>query len=360
MCECNEGYEETPDGKECIDSDECNYVLQCGFEDAVSRCVNIEGSYRCLCNAGFKLDHNRKCDDINECEIAGNAVCRNGDCENHRGTFQCLCHPGFELSEDNRNCIDIDECYNEANPYGTPCGNGICINTNGGYTCECEAGYEFDDGTCVNINECENTDGPDGVCKNGFCDDQDGGFKCSCPHGYAPTNDGSDCYDTRIGQCHLDSRTCQSANPLSKEVSKSTCCCQCSEQGSSWVYEDQCTTCPREGTEEFNKVCPNGCGSTTTPGTNHPKDIDECSLLEDCCNNGKCINTDGSYICECPNGYHLDSDGHTCVDKDECSTMLNPCGSGKCSNTEGGFSCICDDGLFQGPDGKCVGMSHRK
>ena len=344
VCDCNEGYEPSDDGKECLDKDECSYVFQCGQDDAVSRCVNIEGSYRCICNNGFKLNAQRKCENINECEIAGNSVCRNGDCEDQRGSFQCHCHEGFTLSDDKRNCIDIDECEYE------PCGNGECINTNGGYICECDAGYEFDDGTCVDINECGEMHD---VCKNGFCDNEpEGSFTCTCPHGYERTLDGTDCVDTREGACYIDSDTCSTQNPLSMPITKSHCCCQCNEE-SSWLFDGTCNTCPMEGTEEFAKLCPKGCGHTQTPD-GHPRDIDECALIEDCCINGKCLNTDGSYICECPQGYHLDSDGHTCIDMNECASIKNPCGRGTCSNNEGGYKCDCEEGLTM-KDGKCIG-----
>lgn len=39
-------------------------------------------------------------------------------------------------------------------------------------------------------------------------------------------------------------------------------------------------------------------------------DIDEC--LNDPCVNGQCINTDGSFRCECPLGYSLDISGVRC------------------------------------------------
>lgn len=41
-----------------------------------------------------------------------------------------------------------------------------------------------------------------------------------------------------------------------------------------------------------------------------PADVDEC--LNNPCVNGQCINTDGSYRCECPMGYQLDISGVIC------------------------------------------------
>ena len=48
-------------------------------------------------------------------------------------------------------------------------------------------------------------------------------------------------------------------------------------------------------------------------------DIDECAeLMDDCVH--ICQNTNGSYICDCRNGYSLDSDGFKCNGK---STLMS-------------------------------------
>lgn len=42
-------------------------------------------------------------------------------------------------------------------------------------------------------------------------------------------------------------------------------------------------------------------------------DIDECSLFGDAiCKNGRCINTNESFRCECNPGYKYDVDSHSC------------------------------------------------
>ena len=91
-----------------------------------------------------------------------------------------------------------------------------------------------------------------------------------------------------------------------------SCCCQCKE--GSWIYESECQTCPDQASEEFAKLCPKGCGKASSED-GCPKDINECDMVKDLCVNGTCVNTDGSYKCECGKGFHLDSDGHTCVGK---------------------------------------------
>lgn len=41
-------------------------------------------------------------------------------------------------------------------------------------------------------------------------------------------------------------------------------------------------------------------------------DINECEIYPDICKNGRCVNTDGSFRCECPPGFTLDHTGTEC------------------------------------------------
>lgn len=62
-----------------------------------------------------------------------------------------------------------------------------------------------------------------------------------------------------------------------------------------------------------------------------------------------CSNTEGSYSCECDQGFK--GDGTSCDDMDECKAGTDSCDdNAMCSNEEGSYSCSCSDG-FKG-DGK--------
>lgn len=72
------------------------------------------------------------------------------------------------------------------------------------------------------------------------------------------------------------------------------------------------------------------------------------------CENGKCVNIEGSFKCVCDPGYRLGPDGKRCMDIDEC--MTQPCQHGTCFNSPGSFRCECHSGFDLGPDGRsCLG-----
>ena len=83
-------------------------------------------------------------------------------------------------------------------------------------------------------------------------------------------------------------------------------------------------------------------------------DEDECQESNGHCE-GTCVNTVGSYHCQCPHGYQLNYDNHTCLDVDECWPDKFNC-SHKCVNLEGSAKCSCLQGYNLQDDGKsCVG-----
>ena len=63
-------------------------------------------------------------------------------------------------------------------------------------------------------------------------------------------------------------------------------------------------------------------------------DVDECKENDQLCSGGKCINSDGSYHCQCPAGFR--DNGGRCVDVDECEIQNGNCQK-FCINTKGKF-----------------------
>ncbi|XP_043990687.1 fibrillin-1 isoform X2 [Gambusia affinis] len=330
-CLCPNGYKTTPDRSMCVDVDECERQ-PCGN----GTCKNTVGSYNCLCYVGFQNSHNGDCIDIDECATQ-RGLCRNGQCLNSVGSFFCVCNDGYEITSDGRLCTDINECA--VNP-GT-CGKGTCVNMDGTYRCICLPGYYLHEETCEDIDECAQS--PE-ICMLGKCTNFDGSFTCECPEGFQLSASGRRCLDIRVSYCYTKFENGRCLSPKALNTSKAECCCT-SMPGQGWG--SPCEICPRKDEDAYPVLCPN---EGYKRGPDGPKDIDEC--LNNPCVNGQCINTDGSFRCECPTGYSLDISGVTCEDKNECE-IGNPCGNGTCTNVVGGFECACDDGFEPGPMMTC-------
>lgn len=51
--------------------------------------------------------------------------------------------------------------------------------------------------------------------------------------------------------------------------------------------------------------------------TDDCKDINECALNPNICKSGRCVNTKGSYRCNCYDGFVASRDGKQCIDQRE-------------------------------------------
>uniref|UniRef100_A0A8C2J4J2 Fibrillin 2b n=1 Tax=Cyprinus carpio TaxID=7962 RepID=A0A8C2J4J2_CYPCA len=331
-CMCHNGFKTTPDLTMCMDIDECERQ-PCGN----GTCKNTVGSYNCLCFPGFELTHNNDCMDIDECSVHASQVCRNGQCINSMGSFRCLCLDGYNLTPDGKNCVDINECVTLPGA----CQPGTCQNLDGSFRCICPPGYEVQNDKCVDINECNVEPN---ICQFGTCKNTPGSFQCLCQPGFVLSDNGRRCFDTRESFCftRFEAGKCSVPKPLN--TTKAKCCC---------------SLLPGEGWGDPCELCPPAFHTFTFPSHNpRPNvscasaDMNECVENPGICGNGLCINTDGSFRCECPFGYNLDYTGVNCVDTDECS-IGNPCGNGTCSNVPGGFECSCQEGFEPGPMMTC-------
>ncbi|XP_028994463.1 complement component C1q receptor [Betta splendens] len=147
-------------------------------------CDENGGEPRCFCHEDYELE-----EDGFSCRIRD--LCHADTCEHlcvmSESGYFCKCPHGFKLEENRRNCSDVDECESQA------CGEHVCKNTHGGYTCVCGDGYKLADGTCSDVNECEQS-----RCQHS-CVNSDGSFSCLCDEGFALSHDGRSCVD--IDEC---------------------------------------------------------------------------------------------------------------------------------------------------------------
>uniref|UniRef100_A0A3Q3XDF8 Uncharacterized protein n=1 Tax=Mola mola TaxID=94237 RepID=A0A3Q3XDF8_MOLML len=172
-CKCFPGYT----GKTC--SQDLN---ECGLKPrpCEHRCMNSYGSYKCYCLNGYTLTPDGSCVNSRTCSLAH---CQYG-CEEVHGEIRCLCpSAGLQLGQDERTCVDIDECVTGKNlcPY-----NRQCVNTFGNYYCKCQEGYDlkYVDGKydCVDQDECAT--GTHKCSHHADCLNTRGSYKCRCKSGF--------------------------------------------------------------------------------------------------------------------------------------------------------------------------------
>ncbi|XP_030304135.1 thrombomodulin [Calypte anna] len=174
ICMCEAGYRLAADGSSCEDVDDC--ALEPGLCEQL--CVNTEGAFECRCHSGYEMLEGR-CRPVSPCYRApceqhceevpegggylcgcfpGYAVdprdpsrcllhCNSSQCQAQCDPFtlSCECPDGFVLDEDQRVCVDLDECDMNYCPQN-------CTNHPGGYQCHCQDGYYLhNQNHCVEI-----------------------------------------------------------------------------------------------------------------------------------------------------------------------------------------------------------------
>ncbi|CAK8676039.1 unnamed protein product [Clavelina lepadiformis] len=286
VCECRIGYHPVDGAGGCTNINECE--MENGGCEHI--CVDLVGSYLCRCWEGYKLtEFGTKCEDIDECASHQNSLCDpNASCINVPGSFECHCKEGFGINGET--CIDFNECSYD---------NGecqfICENLDGSHQCTCPLGYllQEDRKNCRDINECSKPD-LNSCSGLAICINYVPGHECTCPSGYYATNDGNftSCEKTSqlISSIELDfdlekfCASCDFGCHLDEEGTSPSCLCQ---QGFEIVSEegDRC------------------------------QDIDECKNKSEspCGKNSNCVNTPGSFLCECVGDLYIpDFDGLAC------------------------------------------------
>ena len=93
----------------------------------------------CISNEGFtkSTDDESRCDDINECKVdTTRCNAKHQVCKNTFGSFICDCISGYEIQADG-SCVDVNECEE-----GHQC-DQICRNTVGSYNCDCHIEFKM-------------------------------------------------------------------------------------------------------------------------------------------------------------------------------------------------------------------------
>lgn len=338
--------------RHCIDIDECEERRKTNLDSPIcgpvgSKCLNIAGSFTCYCPRGYKSTQDGKsCVDIDECKEESNKCGVYGKCINTSGGFNCQCESGFILAPSGTECIhaQVESCWRACNPIfsvetttaGTV-GEGKpihVINPSEEPVYNYQYDYEF-------LSEYEKTE-----TVQAFRSDSE------------PTN--GPIVIPELNTVVHKASTTRSLNSMThnfmcdyqiRSTTKPSCCCQCLDNA--WGKDENSRgLCPEQGSEEFKKLCPKGCG-VSVDLTGEDEDLNECDLNPDnsFCPQGTCVNRDGSYRCECNKGFIL-AEKNICVDVDECATNSNICGphadhtkgNNGCINTSGSYKCICQEG----------------
>lgn len=187
-------------------------------------------------------------------------------CYQNGDSYLCACEQGFQLAEDGRSCVDFNDCSDARQ---CPGDNFVCVNKLGGFDCVCKDGYELRGGQCIDRNECAS-----GPCEH-ECQNTPGSYTCSCYDGYRKDPQSPD-------KCKLF-------------CGKEECPAEC------------------DPNNKFQCYCPDGYISEERGHSTVCMDIDECP---DALCDQSCINTFGSYACDCSRGYSL-VDEYKCIKSDD-------------------------------------------
>ncbi|XP_059496899.1 latent-transforming growth factor beta-binding protein 1-like isoform X2 [Stegostoma tigrinum] len=396
--DCPHGFEKTADGQ-CQDIDECSLPGICQN----GKCLNVRGSYSCVCSQGFVQDTSKsRCISQQVISLTKGPcyrIWRSGSCslpvrQNITKQICCCSRVGKAWGTECQKCPSpLTEGFREICPAGSGyhyirsdlrfsnrgpgerdhgitnmdrasltstsapfvqpthaprlretvstvrtspttaavprthrpapevhichrmpqiCGPGHCVIRQLGYTCACNTGFQLnlERSRCVDTDECRVRPRP---CLNGRCVNTVGSFHCACSKGFSANSHGTDCVD--IDEC-LDISTCPNAECVNS------------------LGSFRCLPCPT-GYRIQNRKC---------------SDIDECVNAAPCGNSGRCVNTEGSYQCDCNPGYRQSADGNRCADINECFEGDFCAPYGECLNSVGSYTCLCAEGFTTSAD----------
>ncbi|XP_051900341.1 LOW QUALITY PROTEIN: latent-transforming growth factor beta-binding protein 1-like [Pristis pectinata] len=410
----------------------------------VTECRECPMSPENECPQGFQKMVDGECQDINECTSP--RICQNGKCVNVRGSYGCLCNPGYVQDTSKSRCISqqvisltrgpcyriwrsgscslpvvqnitkqICCCSRVGKAWGPNCQRCPSPGT-GAFREVCPAGpgYHYTRSDLRYINRVieersqsrepvdqvrqtttlapriqhtvaprlrlttsvarihtttttaqprSTTPAPElhiclrvpQVCGPGRCVMRQQDYTCVCNTGFQLNAERSRCVDT--DECGQRPSPCPNAR-CENMVGSYRCVCSrgfaANSHGTDCIDIDECLddfTCP-------NSECVNSIGSfhclpcPTGYQIRNRKcaDIDECANGATCGEAGMCVNTEGSYQCTCNPGYRLSADGNQCADINECFEGDFCAPYGECLNSAGSYTCLCAEGFTTSSD----------
>ncbi|XP_059158915.1 tolloid-like protein 1 [Physella acuta] len=227
------------------------------------------GPERCTQNCGCVVEHTVYCNNFN-----GSCTCKKGWTSPTCGT-------------------DVDEC---ADPLIEACPRNyqVCRNNIGGFDCDCQAGLVKNPvtGAC----EADSSRPCTGACP-GLCG------KITLPGQVTPTE-----------QCYCPYNTKLVGNQ----------CVECTGLTYGRNCERSCSTCVKNNTQRCDNVTGQCICLPGWSGSTCADDVDECSfsgnlkVCRETTGNYYCVNTPGSYRCDCFQGFEKAPNG-TCVRADYAS-----------------------------------------
>ncbi|XP_028278806.1 latent-transforming growth factor beta-binding protein 1 isoform X2 [Parambassis ranga] len=238
-------------------------------------------------------------EDVNECTLFAEEVCKGGFCLNNEGSYECYCRTGQYYDSAKLECTEQQEQAELINNHG------ICWEKLITMTCT----QPMPSNRQTTFTEC--------CCLYG----EAWGMDCAL----CPAKDSED----YASMCNIPFASEQ--QPYGRDALVA---------GPVHEYEMSPDYSPSPEQRPF----PPSFGIEERPyKAFEGLRAEECGVLNGC-ENGRCVRVQEGYTCECFVGYTLDLSLMACVDVNECSELNNRmslCKNSKCINTVGSYQCVC-------------------
>uniref|UniRef100_A0A914YTE7 EGF-like domain-containing protein n=1 Tax=Panagrolaimus superbus TaxID=310955 RepID=A0A914YTE7_9BILA len=329
ICQCKPGFQKKAGSpRECEDINECHLSRPC---HQLAYCKNTPGSYSCKCKEGYKGDGKKEClpDKDYWCAKCDKATT---DCvlSEKKDTYVCKCKAGFQaIPGSNNRCEDIPNCRDPSlNDCDKTPGRATCTDIPGSFYCNCSKNYEGNGKVCKPTDPCE-VSYPCARIAGTVCFNNNGKAECRCKEGFVrqlkdQTNLTAPCFDINsapVNNCTICDNATTICQSISKDLPFKECIC-------------------REG------YMRNAAGKCVN--------INECLKAADnnCDDNAVCHDRQPAlhgkrFECECKKGFEGSGTLDHCEDHNECKNeTLNACPNPItfCVNTVGSYRCECKDG----------------